>query len=79
MKDYYATLAGADENVGKVLETLSRWQARRNPGDAHRRQRFFLGEWNRMDSASCTRCRSGADVVRYPKLIKAGSTRTGWC
>ncbi|MBI3857628.1 MAG: sulfatase [Planctomycetes bacterium] len=75
MKDYYATLVGADENVGRVLETLTSMGKLDDTLVLHTGDNgFFLGEWNRMDKRFMHEVSIRVPmVVRYPKLIKAGS------
>jgi arylsulfatase A-like enzyme len=76
MKDYYATLAGADENIGRVLETLTSMGKLDDTMVLHTGDNgFFLGEWNRMDKRFMHEVSIRVPmVVRYPKLIKPGST-----
>jgi len=75
MKDYYATLVGADENVGRVLDTLTAMGKLDDTMVLHTGDNgFFLGEWNRMDKRFMHEVSIRVPmVVRYPKLIKAGS------
>jgi arylsulfatase A-like enzyme len=76
MKDYYATLVGADENIGRVLETLTSMGKLDDTMVLHTGDNgFFLGEWNRMDKRFMHEVSIRVPmVVRYPKLIRAGTT-----
>jgi arylsulfatase A-like enzyme len=76
MKDYYATLVGADENIGRVLETLTSTGKLDDTMVLHTGDNgFFLGEWNRMDKRFMHEVSIRVPMmVRYPKLIKAGTT-----
>ncbi len=75
MKDYYATLAGADENIGRVLETLTSTGKLDDTLVLHTGDNgFFLGEWQRFDKRFMHEVSIRVPmVVRYPKLIKPGS------
>jgi arylsulfatase A-like enzyme len=75
MKDYYATIVGADENVGRVLETLTSQGKLDDTMVLHTGDNgFFLGEWNRMDKRFMHEVSIRVPlVVRYPKLIKPGT------
>jgi arylsulfatase A-like enzyme len=75
MKDYYATIVGADENVGKVLSTLASMGKLDDTMVLHTGDNgFFLGEWQRFDKRFMHEVSIRVPmVVRYPKLIKAGS------
>jgi arylsulfatase A-like enzyme len=76
MKDYYATLVGADENIGRVLETLTSTGKLDDTMVLHTGDNgFFLGEWNRMDKRFMHEVSIRVPMmVRYPKLIKPGTT-----
>jgi len=76
IKDYYATLAGADENIGRVFEALTSTGKLDDTLMLHTGDNgFFLGEWNRMDKRFMHEVSIRIPmVVRYPKLIKPGST-----
>ena len=75
MKDYYATIVGADENVGKVLDTLTSMGKLDDTMVLHTGDNgFFLGEWQRFDKRFMHEVSIRVPmVVRYPKLIKPGS------
>src|SRR4030095_7401843 len=76
MKDYYSTLVGADENVGRGLDALTSIGKLDDTMVLHTGDNgFFLGEWNRMDKRFMHEVSIRVPmVVRYPKLIKAGTT-----
>jgi arylsulfatase A-like enzyme len=75
IKDYYATLVGADENVGRVLETLTAMGKLDETLVLHTGDNgFFLGEWQRFDKRFMHEVSIRVPmVVRYPKLIQPGS------
>ncbi|HVE39055.1 MAG TPA: sulfatase [Planctomycetota bacterium] len=75
MKDYYATLVGADENIGRVLETLTSMGKLDDTLLLHTGDNgFFLGEWQRFDKRFMHEVSIRVPmVVRYPKRIKPGS------
>jgi arylsulfatase A-like enzyme len=75
LKDYYATLVGADENVGRVLETLTSKGRLDDTLVMHTGDNgFFLGEWGRFDKRFMHEVSIRVPmVVRYPKLIAPGS------
>lgn len=75
MKDYYATLAGADENVGKVLDALASAGKVDDTLVLHTGDNgFFLGEWQRFDKRFMHEVSIRVPmVVRYPKLIQPGT------
>jgi arylsulfatase A-like enzyme len=75
MKDYYATLVGADENIGRVLDTLTQQGKLDDTMILHTGDNgFFLGEWQRFDKRFMHEVSIRVPmVVRYPRMIKAGS------
>ena len=75
MKDYYATIVGADENVGRVLATLTSLGKLDDTLVLHTGDNgFFLGEWQRFDKRFMHEVSIRVPMlVRYPKLIKPGS------
>jgi len=75
LKDYYATLAGADENVGRVLDTLKAMGKEEDTMVLHTGDNgFFLGEWQRFDKRFMHEVSIRVPmVVRYPRMIKPGS------
>jgi arylsulfatase A-like enzyme len=76
MKDYYATIVGADENIGRVLDTLTAMGKLDETVVMHTGDNgFFLGDWGRFDKRFMHEVSIRVPlVVRYPKMIKAGST-----
>lgn len=76
MKEYYGTLAGADENVGKVLDQLQRMGRVDDTMVLHTGDNgFFLGEWQRFDKRFMHEVSIRVPMlVRYPRLIRPGST-----
>jgi arylsulfatase A-like enzyme len=75
LKDYYATIVGADENVGRVLETLKAMGKEEDTMVLHTGDNgFFLGEWQRFDKRFMHEVSIRVPmVVRYPRMIKPGS------
>jgi arylsulfatase A-like enzyme len=75
IKDYYATIEGADENIGKVLKTLEEMNKLDETFVMHTGDNgFFCGEWGRFDKRFMHEVSIRVPlVIRYPKLIKAGS------
>jgi arylsulfatase A-like enzyme len=76
VKDYYATLAAVDENIGRVFDTLRETgkldsTAMLFTGD----NGFFLGEWGLYDKRLMHEPSIRVPMLlRYPGAIKAGST-----
>jgi len=75
IKDYYATLAGADENIGKVLAALDEMKKTDDTFVMHTGDNgFFCGEWGRFDKRFMHEASIRVPlVIRYPKRIKPGS------
>jgi arylsulfatase A-like enzyme len=75
IKDYYATLAGADDNIGKVFDALTAAGTLDSTMMMHTGDNgFFCGEWGRFDKRFMHEVSIRVPlVVRYPKLIKPGS------
>jgi arylsulfatase A-like enzyme len=75
IKDYYTTIVGADENVGRVLETLKSMGKEEDTMVLHTGDNgFFLGEWQRFDKRFMHEVSIRVPmVVRYPRMIKPGS------
>lgn len=78
-KDYYAGIVAADENMGRVLQTL---------GDIGQLDDtvilfssdhgFFLGEWRKYDKRFMHEPSIRTPMlVRYPRMIRAGTTSDG--
>ncbi len=76
IKDYYATLAGADENIGKVLSALDEMKKADDTFVMHTGDNgFFCGEWGRFDKRFMHEASIRVPLIaRYPRLIKPGST-----
>jgi arylsulfatase A-like enzyme len=75
MKDYYACIAGADDNVGRVFEALEGLKILDDTMLLHTGDNgFFLGEWQRFDKRFMHEVSIRVPmVVRYPRRIPAGS------
>jgi arylsulfatase A-like enzyme len=76
IKDYYSVLTGVDENVGKVLDTLKTMNELDNTAIMYTSDNgFFAGEWKAFDKRFMHEPSIRVPMlVRYPKLIKAGTT-----
>jgi arylsulfatase A-like enzyme len=76
IKDYHAVIQGVDDNIGKVFTALEESKklddtAMLFTGD----NGFFLGEWGRYDKRFMHEVSIRVPlVIRYPKLVAAGST-----
>lgn len=79
VKDYYATLTAADENVGKVFDALTQLGKLDETAMLFTSDNgFFLGEWQRFDKRFMHEVSLRVPMVmRYPKLIKAGAQSDG--
>lgn len=79
LKDYCATLTAVDENIGKVFATLEATKQLDNTamfftGD----NGFFQGEWKAFDKRFMHEVSIRVPMlVRFPKLVKAGSQPAG--
>lgn len=75
LKDYYSTLTAMDENVGRVLEVLTKKGQLDETFIMHTSDNgFFAGEWQMFDKRFMHEPSIRVPMlVRYPKLIKAGS------
>jgi arylsulfatase A-like enzyme len=75
LKDYYAVLTGVDENVGKVLDTLKEIGKLDSTAIFYTSDNgFFAGEWQAFDKRFMHEPSIRVPMlVRYPKLVKAGS------
>jgi arylsulfatase A-like enzyme len=75
IKDYYAVLTGVDENVGKVLAALKETGRLDDTAVMYTSDNgFFAGEWQAMDKRFMHEPSIRVPLlVRYPKLVKAGS------
>jgi arylsulfatase A-like enzyme len=76
VKDYHATLVGVDDNIGKVFKVLEETKKLDDTLLLHTGDNgFFLGEWGRYDKRFMHEVSIRVPLlIRYPKLIKAGST-----
>ncbi len=74
VKDYCATLAAIDENVGKILGALSAQHLNDDTAVVYSSDNgFFLGEWNFFDKRLMYEPSIRVPlIVRYPKLFPAG-------
>lgn len=78
MRDYMATLLSVDENVGRLLSYLESIGELDNTIILYTSdQGFFLGEYGWFDKRMMyEECHRMPLLMRYPKMIKAGSTST---
>ncbi len=76
VKDYYATIVAVDENVGKVLGALKETSALDKTCVMYTSDNgFFHGEWQAFDKRFMHEPSIRVPLlVRYPPLVKAGST-----
>ncbi len=76
LRNYYRTLAGVDENVGRVLDTLDRQGFTENTVVVYTGDNgFFLGEHHFFDKRLMYEPSIRVPLlVRYPRMIKAGTT-----
>ena len=76
VKDYYATLVGVDENVGRVLDALKEIGQVDDTAVLYTSDNgFFLGEWQAFDKRFMHEPSIRVPLlVRYPALVKPGST-----
>lgn len=76
VKDYYATITAVDENVGKVFDALDESNLLEQTALIHTSDNgFFLGEWKLYDKRLMHEPSIRVPLlVRYPKMIKAGTT-----
>jgi arylsulfatase A-like enzyme len=72
-KDYYAGIVGADENMGKVFQALGQLDDTVIMFSSD--HGFFLGEWRKYDKRFMHEPSIRTPMlVRYPRMIRAGST-----
>jgi arylsulfatase A-like enzyme len=76
IKDYYAGIVAADENVGKLFQALEKTGQLDDTvmifGSDHG---FFLGEWRKYDKRFMHEPSTRTPLLaRYPAMIRAGST-----
>ncbi len=81
MRDYLATTLAVDENVGRLLNYLEEIGELDNTIIVYTSdQGFFLGEHGWFDKRFMyEECHRMPLLVRYPKLIKAGSSSSAMC
>lgn len=81
MRDYLATALAVDENIGRLLEYLEKTGELDNTIIVYTSdQGFFLGEHGWFDKRFMyEESHRTPFVVRYPKLIKKGSTTNALC
>jgi arylsulfatase A-like enzyme len=74
-KDYYAGIVLADENVGRVLETLTSMGILDDTAVVFSADHgFFLGEWRMYDKRFMHEPSIRVPLfIRYPRIVKAGS------
>lgn len=75
MRDYLATVLSVDENIGRLLDYLSKTNQLDNTIIVYTSdQGFFLGEHGWFDKRFMyEECQRMPLIIRYPKAIKAGS------
>ncbi len=76
VKDYYAGIVAADENAGKLFQTLTDMGQLDDTAIMFSSDHgFFLGEWRKYDKRFMHEPSIRVPMlVRYPRLIRAGST-----
>ena len=76
VKDYYAGIVAADENVGRLFHALTELGKMDDTAIMFSSDHgFFLGEWRKYDKRLMHEPSIRAPMlVRYPKMIRAGST-----
>jgi len=81
MRDYLATAMSVDESIGRVMEYLEEIGELDNTVIVYTSdQGFFLGEHGWFDKRFMyEECLRMPFVIRYPKMIKAGSTSRAIC
>lgn len=81
MRDYLATAKSVDESIGRVMEYLEEIGELDNTVIVYTSdQGFFLGEHGWFDKRFMyDECLRMPFVIRYPKMIKAGSTSKAIC
>jgi len=77
VKDYDATIAAVDENVGRVLAELDRRKVADDTAVIFSSDNgFFLGEWNLFDKRLMYEPSIRIPLlIRYPRLIRPGTIR----
>ncbi len=76
LKNYYRTLLGVDENVGRILDTLDKLGYTNNTAVIYSGDNgFFLGEHHFFDKRLMYEPSIRVPLlVRYPKMIRPGTT-----
>ncbi len=76
VKDYYAGIVAADENVGRLFKALTDLGQLDNTVIMFSSDHgFFMGEWRKYDKRLMHEPSIRVPMlVRYPKMIRAGST-----
>lgn len=76
LKDYYAVITAVDDNVGRVTETLRELGTLDDTAVLFSSDNgFFAGEWRMFDKRFMHEPSIRVPlVVRYPKMIRAGTT-----
>lgn len=76
LKNYYRTLLGVDENVGRILDTLDKLGYTNNTAVIYSGDNgFFLGEHHFFDKRLMYEPSIRIPLlVRYPKMIRPGTT-----
>jgi arylsulfatase A-like enzyme len=77
-KNYYAGLVATDENVGRILDYLEKKNILDDTAVIHTSDHgYFLGEWRLFDKRLMHEPSIRVPLmIRYPKRIPAGATRT---
>jgi arylsulfatase A-like enzyme len=78
VKDYSATVAAVDDNVGRVLDQLDRQKLADDTVVIYGSDNgFFLGEWNLFDKRLMYEPSIRIPLlIRYPRKVKPGTLRT---
>lgn len=81
MRDYLATVLSVDENIGRLLTYLEEKKQLENTIIIYTSdQGFFLGEHGWFDKRFMyEECERMPLIIRYPKVIKAGSNSSALC
>lgn len=81
MRDYFATIMSVDESIGRLLDHLEKIGELDNTVIVYTSdQGFFLGEHGWFDKRFMyEECQRMPLLIRYPKMVKAGSTSNAIC
>lgn len=76
VKDYYAGIVSADENVGKLFQTLTQLGQMDDTAILFSSDHgFFLGEWRKYDKRFMHEPSIRTPMlIRYPRMIRPGAT-----